>query len=506
VVVYSDLGGFVTTGVASEVEHALSKGKPVYRLDWRTGEITKINELGKAISITESRALIDALNYLLLDEVELAHMINSRWKGNFLNTLLDLMNDPSLRRLDRLSELNLINLLNRFYHWWQEPAKVTVKADMEKLQEIIIERLKLLEEPNLKNYIVRTLGLPKTRYDYYIYILKKGGLRSIETQNLRRLCNDLKIPYIELERRKIIANPNYPIDLNTPALLKAAVHIINKGHMRTKTKEIEYYNKDPVLHYYFKRAVEDLGGKYTGPFRASRVLVSYADSLTGRLINAIGVPYGSKSTKQPFMNLRPLSDDLWRYYFQTTLTEEGSFTLVLTKQNILAAKFSLTRTIDVTAFLPRSFVETLDEGSYSIKTIKERAIQKLIARKPPSILIAEFMELNRRHGFVAQMLPLPHPHPERIIKTKDDKVTVRWVMEIKKQGWVDLIHDYYGMLPSTWKSTVLEKVYSFYKNHRGGKLTEEETEEFHKNKEKNPWEVPQWWIQQKIRELFKRKT
>ena len=36
-VIYGDLGGFVTAGVANEIEYALRQGKPVYRIDWRTG-------------------------------------------------------------------------------------------------------------------------------------------------------------------------------------------------------------------------------------------------------------------------------------------------------------------------------------------------------------------------------------------------------------------------------------------------------------------------------------
>jgi len=46
---------------------------------------------------------------------------------------------------------------------------------------------------------------------------------------------------------------------------------------------------------------------------------------------------------------------------------------------------------------------------------------------------------------------------------------------------------------------------TFTRTIGGRKLTEEETEEFHKNREENTWEVPQWWIQQKLQELFKEK-
>jgi len=150
-------------------------------------------------------------------------------------------------------------------------------------------------------------------------------VRSIETETLRKLCDDLKIPYVELERREVFVKPNYPIDLNNPALFKAAIHIINEGRMKAKIKDVEYYNSDPVLHYYFKCRIEEIGGNFRGPFKAHKVLVSYADSWTGRLLNSIGIPYGSRSINQPFVDLSRLSDDIWRYYIQSTLTEEGSF-------------------------------------------------------------------------------------------------------------------------------------------------------------------------------------
>ena len=80
--------------------------------------------------------------------------------------------------------------------------------------------------------------------------------------------------------------------------------------MRTRTKEIEYYNSDPVLHHYVMCSVKEAGGVFNGPFKAHKVLVSYVDSLTGRILNVIGVPYGSKSIKQPFMDFRRFDDKL----------------------------------------------------------------------------------------------------------------------------------------------------------------------------------------------------
>ncbi len=83
-VVCSDFDGFVTAGVAAEVEHVLSQGKPVYRLDWRTEELVNINEVKEALSITETRLLSEALTQLMLDDVEMVGIIRVKWKGFFL--------------------------------------------------------------------------------------------------------------------------------------------------------------------------------------------------------------------------------------------------------------------------------------------------------------------------------------------------------------------------------------------------------------------------------------
>jgi len=504
IVVYSDLGGFITAGVATEVEYALDHDKPVYRLDWRTGEIVEVKEIKDVLTVEESRALIDIASYLLLDDVELAKLIKDKWRGNLMDTLSTIMSDPSLKRLDRVSEIDLVNILSRFYHWWQEPDNIAQNVDVRKLKEMVNEKLREYGERSLRSYMLKTLGLSKTRYDYYTYLLKEEKIRPIETETLRKLCKDFKIPYIELEKRKAIVDPNFPIDLNNPALFRAAIHVINEGHMRTKTKDVEYYNSDPVLHHYFKRAVEEAGSTFRGPTKAHNVLVSYADSLMGRLMNFIGVPYGSKSIKQPFMDLKRLDDDTWKYYLQATLTEEGNFYVEISRQKRLSGRIALTRAVDITDILPRSFVDSLDQGFHSIKDIEDRAIQKLIARRPPSLLMAEYVELNKRHRFVGQAYPWRHPFPERILKTKDGRVTVSWRLETRRRELVDLIHDHYGMLPGTWKAMVFEKLYCFYRDHRGRRLADYEVEELYRIREEFPWDVPEWWAREKLRELFGR--
>ena len=98
-----------------------------------------------------------------------------------------------------------------------------------------------------------------------------------------------------------------------------------------------------------------------------------------------------------------------------------------------------------------------------------------------------------------------HPVPVRLLKTRDDRVTVQWRLETRRRKIVDLIHDCYGMLPGTWKSLVFEEMYRFYRDHRGRRLRDYEVEEFHEIRKRYPWDPPQWWVERKLRELFGRK-
>ncbi|MHC1628138.1 MAG: hypothetical protein ACXQTI_04850 [Candidatus Nezhaarchaeales archaeon] len=509
ILIYSDLGGFVTAGVALEVKRALEQGKPVYRLDWRTGELTQIRELRNVLSLEETQSIIDAMIYLALDDVEIASIINnalSKHQGKvaLLNIISSITNSPEYQKKERIKESSNINILSRFYHWWQEPGNASHIVDTGKLKDMISAKLSELGEKSMRSYILKTLKLSKTRYDYYTYLLKNRAPKPIEVRVLKRLCDDFKIPYVALEQHNAFTNIKFPIDLDKPGLFMLASHILNEGHMRTETKSIEYYNKDPVLHYYLKQRVEELGGSFSGPFEAHKAFASYIDPLTGRLLNAIGIPYGPRAQNQPFVSFKRMDNSTWKYHFQATLTEEGAITLRVMQDKRIGMKISLTRAIDITDLLPKNFVSSLDYGAHSIgKTISDEKIYRTIISNPPTLLQAEFEELTRRHSRQIPIYAWRPPYPYRIQKSKDDRITIHWALEIIKTHLVDLIYNYYGMLPGTWKSIAFEKRYQFYLEHRGQKLTENEIEELHQIEKQYPWEIPKQWINQKIKELFK---
>ena len=123
----------------------------------------------------------------------------------------------------------------RWLHWWMDERDAQVGVD------------------NLFA-LCRRSGLSRSMWSrcYFIY---SGRTRS------PRICDGLGISYLEFEKRDLFMG-KYPYDLSNSALWKVAVHVINEGHLNRGINRVEYANNDPVLHFYFKRAVEESGGVF----------------------------------------------------------------------------------------------------------------------------------------------------------------------------------------------------------------------------------------------------
>ena len=81
---------------------------------------------------------------------------------------------------------------------------------------------------------------------------------------------------------------------------------------------------------------------------------------------------------------------------------------------------TITRTVDKTDLLPRKFIESLDHGVRNIKEIEDWDVRRMIFQNPPSLLMAEYAELSRRHSSVVHAYLWRHPVPVRLLKTRDD--------------------------------------------------------------------------------------
>lgn len=114
-----------------------------------------------------------------------------------------------------------------------------------------------------------------------------------------------------------------------------------------------------------------------------RSLYPMPTPLQGGLLNAMGVPYGSKSIRQPLIDLRLLDDYVWKYFIQTVLNEEGSFSVGMRKDGRITAEITIERAIDLTNSLTKSFISSLDYGSQNIKNIENWPLHRMIVKRPP---------------------------------------------------------------------------------------------------------------------------
>jgi hypothetical protein len=168
-----------------------------------------------------------------------------------------------------------------------------------------------------------------------------------------------------------------------------------------------------------------MGGKVTnvvlrhyGNPRRTKI-ETYIDVKTGRILNYIGVPYGDKAVNQPTINLGRMSNEVWRYHLQTTLTEEGYAKLEIVGKGYLRFRIEWSRTIDVTDYISKDAVENIPYGLIKIrKSVEEDIIDKKtfmeIMRHPPKLLVNEVNELKKgiakkyRRTYILELSQYPY--------------------------------------------------------------------------------------------------
>ncbi len=507
VVVYVPLCGFVTAGVFDEVRYALERGKRVYR--FFGGRLYLVRGLGDVrecvLDVRLTRMLYRALGvvdrYILeleLDRICRCCCDRARALEIFVECYLDRYVSRDVR----------LKAERRWLHWWMDERDAQVDVDLDVFRRVVDERMREVGVDNLFA-LCRRSGLSRSMWSrcYFIY---SGRTRSPRIGTLVRICDGLGISYLEFEKRDLFMG-KYPYDLSNSALWKVAVHVINEGHLNRGINRVEYANNDPVLHFYFKRAVEETGGVFYKPeLSMGRIFKSYADGFTMRRLNAIGLQYGRKVLHQPNIDLSVLSDKLWRYYVSTTLTEDGCANLSLnSRSNTLRFYVAWSRSIDITKYVPKDFISVLDRGkSYKLSDIWEidRNIFDVIYRNPPALLLNEFTNIVQRHAkdpkYYVDPSSWPRPRPSYVHFSKSGNLTVSWEFRVQSSQLVRIFHDKYGMLKGTWKHNVFEKYYDFYMNHLGRRLNDHDLEKYYDLKEKYPYKIDRKWMFNKYKELF----
>jgi len=508
ILVYIDIAGFITAGVAVEIEEARKKGIEIYRLDWRSGKLEKVERIKEYIlDPAQTKKLNEMLKKKRIDDEMLKHKINEIFRkyGSLIPwiALKIAANEISSQR--KAGEI-LLNPLEKYYHWWQEPEYIQLPIDNEKIAELLNEEMKNVKAKNIGELLRKyNVGEFEASYHYCYRILNKLVTKST-VKGLVRLCNQLNIPYIELEKRKIFPKHNFPYNQADPALWKLATHVLNEGSI-DKKHVISYANKDPVLHWYFKKAVTEAGGKYYGPYKAKNKLLyeSHADPLTGRRLTMIGVPQGAKTIHEPVIDLSKMTPEAWKYHIQTTIAEEGSATLRESKKEWVGMCIEWSRGIDVTKYVPKDILSTLEPGKHRVSVILKEIpeIYEILLLHPPKLLLQEHNELIRRHEDEIPRRKWHDIYLSQVYISKDQRISTVWKLYIISQTLVELVAEKYGILPGTWKEYIFRKQYEFYKKHVGTRLTEEDYNEYLEIKKTYSYRnLNKEWINRKLEEYF----
>ncbi|RLF10457.1 MAG: hypothetical protein DRJ98_06080, partial [Thermoprotei archaeon] len=172
VLVYSDVAGFVTAGVVEEVEEALRDGKPVYRLDWRTGELVEVHTIGDRLGINDTRKLFYLMQGFGLDDVALDDLIREKiakavGRISRVEALRQVFNELLGREAPVPNGVRRIDVYSRFYHWWQEPNRARFKVNRRLIAELINRRVEEMGASSLRDLVLNKLGLPPSRYAFY---------------------------------------------------------------------------------------------------------------------------------------------------------------------------------------------------------------------------------------------------------------------------------------------------------------------------------------------------
>jgi len=391
----------------------------------------------------------------------------------------------------------------RYYHWNNEPNLARLAIDLDYVRKVVKREMTRSGAVNIYSFLDE-----KGLYSIYLRLTGKKDSTSV-VLILKRICKELNVDPNDIEKKGIILNPRiFPIDMSSKEFIKLKSHVLNEGRIAFRWRSVGrlgYSNQDPVLLRYFTDLVRGLGGDiHREPRFARYVLLVEANPALARALDASGLSYGRKTRTDPPLDplIKPNSS-LFRYHIQATLTEEGWCSLIIAKGRRIQFVIAWGRSVDITDKLADEQIEYLRQIAQTrrkipIGSIEDTDLLREISLNTPRSLGQELTILALSH----KNKQWPEGLPTKVHISKKGRITVFWEIHFNTPELIDLIHDKYGMLPSTWKSRRFENLYDVYVKYRGKKLTDEEIREVSKFIEENQPKVSAEWISEKIRELF----
>ena len=396
----------------------------------------------------------------------------------------------------------------KLYHWWQEPDGAIRKIDAHYLHKRIKNAMKKLEAEN-PYQLAKKLNVPEGKVNIIRDWMRQSPVVSAKTRVLKRIFNLLGIPLEELEERKAILDRNFPIDLYSPKIVKLYTHALNEGSLimfKSPTQTIlRYVNQDPVLIRKFIDTVKEAGGwaKILPPQKPGFDV--YTDSVTARIINAAGLPYGRKTITDPPLHPAILKNPkLAKHHLHITFLEEGYTTFSYAKDR-LQLIIGISRSKDITDHIPPQTLQKLlnykGQKVQPTEFFTRDFINQILLRYSPRALSSEFLLIGKllEERFSVQLGPkirISYLH----IST-DGNVTANYKLSMRSEEAIQLFKEIVLTEPlGTWKEYRFQKMLEIYEKYKGRKLTPEEKQEI--KQQTPPSKIPENWIITKARQLL----
>lgn len=389
------------------------------------------------------------------------------------------VSDHKLVQLLRLMYGNIIIRIP-LYHWYHELPSTLRTVDTNYLKETIEEKMRELGAKN-SGSLFKKMKIGQNEAAVYQRWLS-NDVNTTKTGVLNRFCWRFGVNPEILEEQKVFLDRKFPIPTSTRELAKLKTHVLNEGTMnyrRGKSSEMSYANKDPALLHYFITRLKQVGGHEGGlPTPAARVMRVSGDALTARLLNASGLPYGSKTKVNPALDPLVFTDpETRRYHVQATLTEEGWISLRVNRNRNIQMEVGWNRSTDITDRLTeeqRNALLKFRGETIFMGDIDSRETLTTILSHPHETLAQEKMAIVQSHSDEIPGDTWPQLRIKGIHVSKKGRVTVSWSFQTRRPILVELLCERYGMLPGTWKAERAEKLYRIYQEYLGKRLTPEE--------------------------------
>ncbi|RLE75805.1 MAG: hypothetical protein DRJ44_05175 [Thermoprotei archaeon] len=397
---------------------------------------------------------------------------------------------------------------HKLYHWWQEPYGAKRKISASYLHTRISEAMKKIGAEN-PTQLAKKLNIPEGKTSIIRDWMKQYPTITAKTGVLKRILTILNIPLEELEQKKAILDRKFPINLYSPKIAKLYTHALNEGSLilgKTPTQvTLRYVNQDPVLIRKFIDTVKKAGGwaKILPPQKPGFDV--YTDSVTARIVNAAGLPYGRKTITDPPLHPRILKDpQLAKHHLHITFLEEGYATFSYAKDR-LQLIIGISRSKDITEHIPaETLQELLKYKGQKVQPTKFFTKQFIDDIFPDLTPIALTQERRLIEDFLWKEFSMklePKARVSYLHISLDGDITANYRIAVRSEEAIQLFKEIVFAEPlGTWKEYRLQKMLEIYDEYKGRRLTPEEKQEI--KQQTPPSHIPEKWIITKARQLL----